>query len=356
MAYTNLDIRDLLKPTTLTELYVRSQAKSELLNYFDGAETANFTDLYVKVPVRPVIATQASINPVNREAAPLHMSGLEMRTFQSINLMNTFTISHDEFRNDVYNTAAIVKEQLQSVGDHFTKSKEAALAKMFLEGKVYITNDSKICESTGDSAYVATIDFGIPSSNLGTCGGLVGSWNNPSTDIFLQLDALKIQSEKNGSPAPKHVWMNSNMKQYLRSNTQIANFVKGSYNLSDAAWTGAFINLNNFTFHFVDTTYPRWDSTNSSPVQAMVIPDGKAIITPDLGDSRWFKKYLGAKSVPNDIVVGGMDNLDNNISVVFGDYAYSKTVTNPVGWEVVIGSHFLYALRDRYAVYGATIV
>jgi hypothetical protein len=351
MAYVDIDILDVLKPTTLTDVYVRGQKGSALFEKFDAVTGQNFDDEFVKVPVMSIPQTQMKFGKVGDAAKPLDTGGIDFRTSKSVNPSGHFSIALDKIKaSGQYDTAKLALQQVAANSAKLVKAKEISLAKTLLDGKIYLNGDGEIIES----APVATIDHSIPATQSGNLNGIVDKlWSDPTASIFKQLDLIKMQAQVYGSPEPKFVFCNSSVKTLLRANTEAMGIAKASFNISQETWNGSVIDLNGFTWIFVDQTYPLGGSPG---VQTKLIPDSRAIICPDPNEGDWFQKFVGAKVVPTDLSVTSIDNLFEGATTVYGDYAYATPKTNPTGVEIVMGSRFLHAIVDKYAVYSPTII
>lgn len=237
---------------------------------------------------------------------------------------------------------------------------EDALALLILvTGVVYRTQTGEILPNSSGAAF--TQQFGATGSlNNGTIAALTGvggAWNSPTTNIWLQLETLRINAQAQhgyipkiilyGKNIPTYISGNDSMQPYLSRNAEFRDewvkkgFIRPTHDLGGYLWfpisDAGFKNLSGTTYQFV--------------------AGNDAVIVMPEPDESWWGWAEGSQLVPTTIdIVSGIDNILGATSKVYGRWAYSKLTDDPISLKAISGHNVTPFIRIPEVVYYATAV
>ncbi|MBX9770805.1 MAG: major capsid protein [Candidatus Obscuribacterales bacterium] len=352
----NVDIsmNDTLKTQFLSEAYAKGSPSGSLLSIVEASPTQDVAEEYVRVPISGLTRRMDSFNKLGSASKPSFISDTNYRlfTFLFTDKVASIPLDHIGSNPDVLDQR--VSQILEAESRRTKEFKEVALAKILLDGTVHLNGQQEILEAEANAGYQSSIDFAVPSSqrgqlNIDGTNQIGATWADVNTDIMEHLDNIVGKAGSKGCPTPKHIFANYSMKSVLRKNKSISDFIKGSPAASERTLKGETIEIGNFVWHFIPTTYPSFDGTRRP-----LIPTNRVIITPNF-DGTWFKYYRGKKMVPTNATVD-MSNPLASYEGVYGDFAYAGQSLNPVALQLYTGSLFLPAIVDVDAVFSPTVV
>jgi len=307
-----------------------------------------------------------------REAAPVNSKGAAARTldmraankqyFTPIHAYNEVTVpmaSVEYLRNE--DSPQIqdrgmqeLRRQMELFGRRHRMLRSAALAKALVDGIIYFDKDGGILESSSGAYYTVDLQVGAThksklahASNSGS--DIIGtSWDSAGASILTDLEQITEAAEYDMVPPPRHVWLHTTAKSWIRANTELKSFLVLNSDRAEnslQSFNDTLI-VGDYTFHFYAGTYVGADGSTVRPL----IPKTQAIITPDLGE--WFRHYETGETVPTgEGVASTFEEAMSKTQKVFGDFAYLRVDDNPVKVTMRMGMNFLYAFADPNAVW-----
>ena len=357
-------VADILDPRFMDEAYQEvtpvGAAPSPMLQFFGANPKSVFGDT-IEVTIIPAERTPAPTNSPGHVARPLQTKGVRKRYYTPIHAFNKISIPQQAMlylemvdRPDVQNLG---REELNRQMEYFKLRhsilREVALSKALFGGVIYRDTDGNVSETDQGGP---TIDLGVSSSHKTTLGGIIGTaWDNAAAPILTDLDDIKLQSQVEGKPEPKHIWCNSVVKRWLRDNTEAKAYFQNAgltpTNVDKILQGDVFPDLGGFMWHFYDATY-----VDSGGTSRYLCPQTMVTITPEVGP--WFRAFNGSFRIPNTEGVLSGDTADaaaSNGRVVYGDYLYLRERDDPATLMMYGGTTFLYAFSDPDAIWMPTV-
>lgn len=294
--------------------------------------------------------------PFNKRGAPARQLDLQGKTRKSgamFHVFDSFKLSTEVFQGlrepDSPTVQRKARNEIADQMDHFKRmhliQQELCISKILANGVVYVDQATgQIVESSG--ATVHSVDFGVPSAQQNTGGGLAQPFDDHTTDIEDMFEDIKNYARANNNPVPGTVICNSWVKPYIRANDYFqlfaANHVEGQRVLYGELVQGLF----GMNWLFIDSQYE--DSTGT---MRKYFPDEKIVLVPD--DNSWIQAVQGLELVPTTIDVGPMDavSLANSLTEVYGEFGYGMTNHNPPSLDIYTGHNYGYILRDANALW-----
>jgi hypothetical protein len=366
-------LAEVLDFTALTEMYRQAanydSTENQLYNFYasgaaERSETKKFQFIYD--------ADQLKVAPFNYPDAKAHKLDLEALSEKEIELMqafNTISLSGDALlalrdpSNNVLQARGIqeVRRQVEHFAAKHQRLRYLTLAKAF-SGTLWVDAQGRILESSSNA--VRTVSFGLPaghtgalakatlgvSAQLGAGNIIAANWDTTSADIFAQLDELRRAAMLLALPVPRHIWVNSAAKTWLRAQATWSTWAKANERAAEQVLSGNFAeDINGWTWHFWDGAYK-----NVSDAMAYYIPDTRAVITPDPGP--WFTLAEGVTMVPTSLdIAQSAESALASLEPVQGKYAYAAVEHNPARLDVFMGDAFITAFKEPGAVWYPTV-
>lgn len=209
------------------------------------------------------------------------------------------------------------KRQIRNTRTRMDTTHEFMATRMVLGGfgMKPLTTGSPVlvpCE-TSDPAVVITNSSKVTGDSLGTANGIfTDKWNNPGTDIVMQLNELQVMAARRNGRNLRDIWVNGNTAKHLvnlevlRNINGIANRVFSARNptqqytadqkVPDTGYIMEFGALPGWRFivynqgYVLPGTAEDIDSQTSTANWRPFIPDGKALILPAMGE---MEPYMG---------------------------------------------------------------
>ncbi len=208
-------------------------------------------------------------------------------------------------------------------------------------------------ESSSGATY--SVDFGVPDSHKSQLdpgsGNIIDiAWDDPDARILDHLDAIRIQAEEENAEEPRHLWLHHSAKRWLRQNLQVQEYVSGASEAVDRVLRGTIVeDFNGWTWHFFSGTY-----RSATGTLVPYIPRTKVVITPDIGP--WLRAVNGSELLTGfEGIRSSVDGALQDVTEVFGDFAYVKLLDNPTKLVLRMGTNFVYAFANPNAVWMPTV-
>jgi hypothetical protein len=354
---------DVLHPQVITELYREETSKifsHPLIEYY-GQETKNYTGDRFEFAYREAMKLPAPANVRGEPARVLQPTGPSARRVYMLHAFNEISLSMDALqmirRPDDSTTQEKGREeivkQMEDFGARHHVFRAVCLAKTLADGVIHLGADGQVLESSTGAAY--SVDFGVPGSHKGQLdvngSNLIElSWDDPAAKILDNLDAIGIRAEEENAEEPRHIWLHHSAKRWLRQNIQLQDYVSGASEAVDRVLRGTIVeDFNGWTWHFYSGTY-----RNQAGALFPYIPRTRAIITPDVGP--WLRAVNGSELLTGfEGIRSSVDGALQDVTEVFGDFAYVKLLDNPTKLVLRMGTNFVYAFANPNAVWMPTV-
>lgn len=356
-------LEEILHPRVITEAYREEAGRffsNPLVDYYSG-QIREYTGDRFEFAFRAAMKEPAPANLRGQAARVLQPTGLAERRVYMLHAFNEVGLSMDALQmirrpNDETlqrKGREEIQRQFEDFGDRHRIFRAVCLAKTLSQGVIHFNTDGQVLESATGAAY--SVDFGVPATRKGQLdpgsGAIIGlPWDNPAARILDDLDDIRIQAESEGVGEPRHIWLHHAAKRWLRDNTQLQEYVKGSPEMVERVLAGSMIeDLNGWTWHFFSGTYQAADGS-SKPY----IPLTQAILTPDIGP--WLRAVNGSELITGfEGIRSSVDEALGEITEVFGDFAYVKLVDNPTKLVLRMGTNFVHAFANPGSVWMPTV-
>jgi hypothetical protein len=356
-------LEDVLHPQVVTELYRTETQKvfsHPLIDYY-GQQSRNYTGDRFEFAYREAMKQPAPANVRGQSARVLQPTGSSPRRVFLLHAFNEISLSMDALqmirRPDDQTTQEKGQEeivrQMEDFGARHHIFRAVCLAKTLADGVIHFSADGQVLESPTGAAY--SVDFGVPDSHKGQLDGFGSTlintaWDDPTAKILDHLDSIRIRAEEENAEEPRHIWLHHSAKRWLRQNVQMQDYVVGTSEAVDRALRGTMIeDLAGWTWHFFSGTYQ-----GVAGLQFPYIPRTRAIITPDIGP--WLRAVNGSELITGvEGIRPTVDGALQDVSEVFGDFAYVKLLDNPTKLVLRMGTNFVYAFANPLAVWMPTV-
>lgn len=369
----DLSVAEILDYTMLTALY----REAELYN----PEESALYDFYWRSPeVAETDAFEWIVDPLSLGVAPTslravpaklqQLHGLAKKEIEIIVSFNKIGMSLDSLRALRHPSERFlqkkgveeVRRQVQTFAEKQRRLRFLAMAKAFT-GSIFIQNSTgSIVESSGDGT--RTVSTGVPSSHTGAlskatlgvstqlgAGNIIANnWDTTDADIFSQLEELSRAAMLSGLPRPKHVWVTTEAKSWIREQSTFQEWAQVSPAIAEGVLRGDIVeNLGGFTWHFWDGSYQDADGVIRTYLDPL-----KALITPEPG--KWMAAAEGISIVPTDLNVGqSAEDRLNSSQEIQGEFSYAKIKDDPMELMVYYGDAFVPAFRQPEVVWYPTV-
>jgi len=364
-------MQEVLSPQFLSRAYTKVASLSianPFLDFYDAKAAENQDGDKVEMVVYSDDREAAPINFRGAPAKTLDARGATKRYFSWIHAFNEVTIPLNSVQflrmDDQPNLQNLGRQELQRQMQPFGRRHRAlravTLAKALCDGVIYYDGNGSVLEDSTGAA--VTVDLGVGASHKlqlahasNSGSDIIGTrWDQAGAYILTDLEQIREAAEYDMVPQPRHVWMHTSWKDYIRKNTEIKSFLTLNSARAEQMLNniGETLEIGDFVFHFTNATYVGADGSTVRPL----IPKTKAIITPEVNDGDWFRHYEGAEIVPTgEGPMGSLEEALGNTQTIYGDFAYLRLDDNPVKVSMRMGMNFLYAFADPNAVWMPTI-
>ena len=238
--------------------------------------------------------------------------------------------------------------------------KELLIAKVLGAGEViYDKSSGSIVESS--SGTTTTIDFGVDSThktNLNSLALLGTSFAAAGFDLIGLFDYIDNKAITENSEPITEVHCDITLKAMLLKNTQFQTWAaKGTQTTEDVikgTYTGRSTIEGVFgkNLHFYGGEY-----TDSTGAKKRYVPATKMIFTPAESSRTWYEPSEGLSLVPTtDGFKGSLEEAIDSLAEVYGPYAYSDTLRNPLRVDHFAGDCFGFNLKTPQSVFMPTVV
>lgn len=264
-----------------------------------------------------------------------------------------------------------VTMQIKHYTEKYRNLREWMVSRMFRGGfDIKLVGDEHYVVDTGSGDLAVTFDH--PSAHqtqlaVGAGGTNVidTSWDDPSADIMIQFFNLNRAALRITGYTVKHAWVNSTTLGYLMNNTDLQNKGGSAFRVWESAeWkdskthdggsktTGMDVKFRAMpwiTFHACDEVLQKGsaqsDSVSESDVE-LLIPDTKAILTPDPGE--WVGFAEGAEPVTKNPAAA--------MEIKKGFATWQRPMTEPSGLELCFLDNFFPIPYNPSAWFYPTVV
>lgn len=248
-----------------------------------------------------------------------------------------------------------VTMQIKHYTEKYRNLREWMISRMFRGGfAIKFNGDEHYLVDTGSGDH--DVDYGLPSAHktqlaVGASSANIidGSWDDPTTNVMQQFFNLNKAAERISGYVVKHCWINSTTLGYLMSNTDLQAKGGSAFRIWDTAnfkevstidggnrtqgYEVTFRAMPWIKFHVTDavlqTGAAQSDSTAAADVE-LLVPDNKAIFTPDPGE--WIGFAEGAEPVTKTVA--------SPMEILKGFATYQRPLQEPSGLELVFLDNF----------------
>lgn len=360
---TLYELEEVLHPKVVTELYreeSQRQFNHPLVDFY-STQIKNYTGDRFEFAYREAMKQPAPANLRGQPARLLQPTGTSERRVFMLHAFNEVPLSMDAVQMIRRPSDQTLQEkgreeitrQMEDFGARHHIFRAVCLAKTLTDGVIHFGPNGEVLESATGSAY--SVDFGVPDSHKDQLdngsGDLIDTpWDDPAALILDQIDALRIRAEEENAEEIKHIWLHHSTKRWLRDNEQLASYFSGSPEAVDRVLRGTVVEeLNGLTWHFYSGTYRSADGT-----VAPYLPRDRAVLTPDVGP--WLRAAHGSELLTGfEGIRSSLTGALQEVTEVFGDFAYVKLLDNPTKLVLRMGTNFVYAFSNPGAVWMPTI-
>jgi hypothetical protein len=259
-----------------------------------------------------------------------------------------------------------VLRQQMFMAERFSNAIEFMISRMFRGGfSINIEGDNYTLGELG--AGTIDVPYQIPAGNKTTLGGLIDAeWDLAGTKIINHMLEINKLSQLQTGYEIRHIWINSTTYKHMLANTQLQS-VRGTamrvfeqYSPANVETTGASRNIGftvvfpampQFLVHVYDGTSVVGSQVdpvaNTTSTDSYYIPDGIAIMTPEVELGGWHGMYHGTEPI--------RENDDSEAALKTGLASWSKRTNDPPGEELRVLHNLVPLLYIPKAVFYATV-
>lgn len=235
---------------------------------------------------------------------------------------------------------------------------EDSVALLILDqGIVYRKNSGEILpNSTGADI---TQDFiGNSSTNNGTIAtitGVTGDWDSPSTNIWLQLEQMRIKAQQTTGYIPEIILYGRNVPTYISNNDSLQPYLARNPEYRDEWIKEGYIRpthtLGGYQWYPIADAGFRGQTVTT---YQLVAGNDDLIFLPAPDDS-WWGWAEGSQLIPSTIdILGELDSAVGALTKVYGRYGYSKLNHDPVQMVAYAGTNMTPFIRIPDVRWGLT--
>jgi hypothetical protein len=345
------------------EEYGRQASPCPIYDFYNTGPVENMDTDTVEFMYLSRIRQAAPLNFRDQPARVMQPTGMGKRQMTMLRMFNSLHFGFGSLQMLMEPDSRIlqrkgmttIRTQIQDFATKDANTKRLFAAKALSDGIVYKNTAGQILESSSGSDG-APVDLGVPATNqgkidqanFGGSGDIINvAWDQPTAKILTDLNQLTRAAEYANCPPPKHIWLQSSNRFWLRENTELLAFYNAGKERLDKDLRGDTFEVEGYTFHFSDSTYE-----TSAGAVGYHIPATKAIVTPDPNDSRWLARAAGLEYVPTTLDIGNtVEELANSLAEVYGAFTYAVGGHNPVGINLFMGENWLFGFREPKAVW-----
>lgn len=251
-----------------------------------------------------------------------------------------------------YENQVLAKDLLQQDAIEFarrfdnleTASIQAALA----YGKLWFDSDGNL--QTSSSGADLELDYGIPSGNTGTVGGIIAaSWATTSTNIVNHVKNLKTKAVQETGYPLRHVFYGKNVAGYLAANDSFKEYLARHQQFREAFVSGGEImsGVLDLEWHPVQDAF----FVDENDAVQEIFPADQATFYPELSRAT-YELLRGGYPVPKSFAVGNtLEDVATQVDYVYGPFSYAYAMPGTLQIEMVKGTTFLPDLKVPEAVY-----
>jgi hypothetical protein len=256
---------------------------------------------------------------------------------------------------------AEVTRQIKEFKRRFSNLRVAAMTSALFQGQINFDSAGNLLPNATNAATV--VSYGIPSGNIGhldpfnTGSPILGAtpWNNASTPIDQQIQALLQAAVQLTGYELKHAFYGMNIPHYLTNNTNLGNYFYRNRSFNDGFVETADIPnpLLGLTWHKAYYSFFQDQNGNNQPL----VGNDQILFTPDPSPD-WIGVLEGSYAVPSDIgrVSTNEASVLEQMQIAHGMFAYGRQIDDPVTAKIVAGDTFLPAIKNPQAIFIATVV
>jgi hypothetical protein len=363
-------MQGILTPQFLTESYTKissASLRNPFFEFYDAAPKRNEDGDILEIVTYGDDRKPAPTNARGASARTLDTKGASKAYFSPIHMYNEVTLPMAAVENlrqadnpaKQEKGAEEIRRQFDLFGRRHRITKAAALAKLLGDGVAYFDVNGQLLENSTGAA--TTVDLGVAAShktqlNHSSLGSNIvnTTWSNAGANILQDLEQIREAAEYDQAPMPKHVWLHTVAKAWIRANTDLKTYAILNSPQAEQFFNGLpadTLQVGDWTFHFYNGTYE--DSAGNI---VPFVSKTKAIITPDVNDGTWFRSIAGSEVIATgEGISNSIDQALAQTTTVYGDFSYLAVKHNPLKVSLFMGSNFLYAFADPNAVWMPTV-
>ena len=262
-----------------------------------------------------------------------------------------------------------VEREIIDFKQTFSNLRTACVISVLTNQAIYFNSVGEVQASSTNAAL--TVSYNMPAGNTGRLNPLgagniiTAGWNTASTDIIGQIKAIKKAARKLTGFPLRHAFYGINVFQYLNTNTVLQAYLKHNPGMQAKFQEAAtlkeipdgFMGLiwHNMEEAFLVNMQTNAGGAMSAETVADVFGDDQVVFTPD-PDRGWYDFVEGSELVPQTIdLVGEEEAKLSNYQMEYGQWAYAKSLDDPLRLQVIMGDNFLPVIRAPKCIFNANV-
>ena len=259
-----------------------------------------------------------------------------------------------------------VARQMSYAAARFANAIEFMQSRVFRGGfSVTVNGDEWVLGELSASGYTFNVDYQIPSGNKTTVGGIIDAeWDLAATKIVNHMLELNKYSQLLTGYEIRHCWINSSTFKHMLANTQLSSvrgtamrmfedyqrtLVQTNGAARNIGFTVTFPSMPQFLWHIYDATSVVASQTdpamgaNTTSTDALYVPDGKMICTPEPEPGGWHGMYHAAEVI--------RETDESAPTIKAGLSSWSTPTNHPPGEELVMLHNLVPLLYNPWSVF-----
>ncbi|MGA3066088.1 MAG: major capsid protein [Tepidisphaeraceae bacterium] len=314
--------------------------------------------------------TNATISPYGAPSKNRQLREIGVKSVKLLHSIENIVLPVKDYINLLnYNDLAKQKMGIDEVSRQIREARWtqdnlriSSLTSMLFKTQVYYDNLGNLLPSSTGAQTV--VDYTVPAGNQGQLNVfgagniLTAGWENPSTAIDKQIQALHQAAVQLTGYELKHAFYGKNVPNYLTTNTNLGNyFFRAAYD-SDA-FSPQYIATADIPNPLLGLTWHKayqsffYDQNGN---RQTLVGDDQVVFTPE-PSTAWIGFLEGTYPVPTKagIVTPAEPAVVSNMETRAGMFAYGVASADPPTAKIVYGDTFLPVLKVPSAIFVATV-
>jgi len=262
-----------------------------------------------------------------------------------------------------------VEREIIDFKQTFSNLRTASVTSVLTNQAIYFNTVGEVQASSTNAAL--TVSYNIPAGNTGRLnplgdGNIISAgWNTAGTDIIAQIKKIKIAARKLTNFPIAHAFYGANVFGYLLQNTVLQAFLK-----HNPGWQQRFLEaatqneipdgFMGLTWHSMEQAFLVNAQTNpggsmSAETVNGIFGDDQVVFTPE-PNRGWYDLVEGSELVPQTIDLVGETGVNlSDYKMEYGQWAYAKSLDDPLRLLVIMGDNFLPVIRSPKCIFNANV-